>query len=698
MRFLILLALTFAPHCLAEYPATRVDPVTDSVHGQQVVDNYRWLEALEDESDAVRQWTTAQNDFTRGILDQLPGRAALEARLAQLMTIDRIGAPQMRGNLYFNEERRGDQNQSVLFVREGFDGTPRVLLDPNALDSQGLVSLDWWSPSRDGALLGFGLSRGGDEMSVLHILEVASGRWLADEIPGKTGIAGWMPDGSGFLYSRLENTDDPYSRAVRFHAIGSHHRQDPILMVQKEPARIPGVMMSEDGRWIIATIWNGWSRNDLYAVDADAWRRTGTFEMKPIAVDINARFEPHAIRGDTLYMVTTLDAPNSQAFAVDLNNPARESWRLLIPQRADAVLEGLSEARGILVASYSKDATSRFEKFDLEGQSLGPIELPGLGSARIITQDDRSEAFLGFTSFNEPSSIYRIDLRSGARGLWARPSVPVDPTMIEVKQEWFTSRDGTKVPMFIVHRKGLKLDGNNPALLYGYGGFNASMTPSFNPHVFPWLEAGGVYAVANLRGGGEYGEAWHESGKLGNKQNVFDDLYAAAEHLIRGGYTNASRLAVQGGSNGGLLTGVAATQRPDLFAAVVSQVPLLDMLRYHQFLMAKFWVPEYGSADNPEQYEWLRAYSPYHNIKPGQKYPAIMFTAGENDNRVHPLHARKMVAALQALAANDETQDPILLWVDRDGGHGQGKPLSRRIRDVSDIWSFIMWQTGVSMQ
>lgn len=698
MRFLILLALTFAPHCLAEYPATRVDPVTDSVHGQQVVDNYRWLEALEDESDAVRQWTTAQNDFTRGILDQLPGRAALEARLAQLMTIDRIGAPQMRGNLYFNEERRGDQNQSVLFVREGFDGTPRVLLDPNALDSQGLVSLDWWSPSRDGALLGFGLSRGGDEMSVLHILEVASGRWLADEIPGKTGIAGWMPDGSGFLYSRLENTDDPYSRAVRFHTIGSHHRQDPILMVQKEPARIPGVMMSEDGRWIIATIWNGWSRNDLYAVDADAWRRTGTFEMKPIAVDINARFEPHAIRGDTLYMVATLDAPNSQAFAVDLNNPARESWRLLIPQRADAVLEGLSEARGILVASYSKDATSRFEKFDLEGQSLGPIELPGLGSARIITQDDRSEAFLGFTSFNEPSSIYRIDLRSGARGLWARPSVPVDPTMIEVKQEWFTSRDGTKVPMFIVHRKGLKLDGNNPALLYGYGGFNASMTPSFNPHVFPWLEAGGVYAVANLRGGGEYGEAWHESGKLGKKQNVFDDLYAAAEHLIRGGYTNASRLAVQGGSNGGLLTGVAATQRPDLFAAVVSQVPLLDMLRYHQFLMAKFWVPEYGSADNPEQYEWLRAYSPYHNIKPGQKYPAIMFTAGENDNRVHPLHARKMVAALQALAANDETQDPILLWVDRDGGHGQGKPLSRRIRDVSDIWSFIMWQTGVSMQ
>jgi prolyl oligopeptidase len=335
----------------------------------------------------------------------------------------------------------------------------------------------------------------------------------------------------------------------------------------------------------------------------------------------------------------------------------------------------------------------------MDGKSLGEIPLPGagIGTASISTNDDRTEAFISYTSFNEPAGVYRIDLAEGKKSeLWARPSVPVDPSTVEVKQEFYSSKDGTQVPLFIFHKKGLKLDGNNPCLLYGYGGFNISMTPAFSATNFPWFEHGGVYALANLRGGGEYGEAWHQAGMLGNKQNVFDDLYGAAEHLINAKYTDPKKLAVFGGSNGGLLTGVALTQRPDLWACVVSSVPLLDMLRYQNFLMAKFWVPEYGSAEDPEAFKWLVKYSPYQNIKKGQKYPAVLFTAGENDSRVHPLHARKMVAAMQALAGNNQDQQPILLWVDREGGHGQGKPLSLRIRDTADRWGFIMWQTGMS--
>jgi prolyl oligopeptidase len=348
------------------------------------------------------------------------------------------------------------------------------------------------------------------------------------------------------------------------------------------------------------------------------------------------------------------------------------------------------------VASWKKDVITRMELFRRSGTCAGELTLPGLGNAGIATEEDRDEAFVTYESFNEPRSIYRTELTGPAAQLtlWARPEVPVDPSMVEVSQHFVASKDGTKVPVFIVHRKGLKLDGSNPCLLYGYGGFNVSMEPGFNATNWPWFEAGGVYALANLRGGGEYGESWHQAGMRDRKQNVFDDLYAVAGWLASKGYTKADRLAVMGGSNGGLLTGVAITQRPDLWSCVVCQVPLLDMLRYQQFLMAKFWVPEYGSSDDADQFRWLRAYSPYHNIKKGQRYPAMLITAGENDTRVHPLHARKMAARLQSLAANDHDTDPILLWVDRDGGHGQGKPLSLRVRDAVDRWSFIMWQTG----
>ncbi|MFO0872959.1 MAG: prolyl oligopeptidase family serine peptidase [Phycisphaerales bacterium] len=706
----LLLAATLAlASTAAGPPPTEADPVTETIHGETIVDPFRWLESLEKDSEKVKAWTTAQLDYTRSVLDGLPCRKQVEAQLAKLMTVGSVGAPITRGNRYFYTKREGTQNQPVLYLREGFDGDANVLLDVNALDDKGLYALDWWTPSEDGSLVAFGLSYAGSEMTTLHVMRVDGGRWLSDEIPGKCTFGGWLPDASGFLYSQLEDPANAYSRRVRFHRLGEHHRQDPVILTQQAPSRVPFGSLSRDGRWMFLGISDGWSRNDLYVVDVPAWRRTGEIVKVAIAEGLDGRFEPGAVVGNTAYVLTTFEAPNAKAIAVDLAAPAasvagaagkaepklgRDTWRDFIKERKDAVLQSVEHARGFIVATYEKDACSRIEKFRLDGAPAGDIKLPGLGTASIATDDDRTEAFVSYTSFNEPASIYRVDVATGERNLWARPDVPVDPSSVEVEQAWCTSRDGTKVPMFIVHKKGLQRNGDNPTLVYGYGGFNQSMTPNFRAERFVWFDAGGVYVQVNLRGGGEYGEQWHQAGMLDRKQNVFDDLYAATEQLVKDGWTKPERLAVLGGSNGGLLTGAAATQRPDLYAAVVCAVPLLDMLRYQQFLMAKFWVPEYGSAENAEQFKWLRAYSPYHNVKKGQRYPAILFTAGENDSRVHPLHARKMTALMQASAANDFAQHPILLWVDREGGHGQGKPLALRVRDAADQYCFLMWQTG----
>lgn len=703
------------------YPATRAEPVQQSFHGEQVTDEYRWLEALESASPEVAAWTTAQNDRTRSVLDALKCRSALETALEPLMTIGSIGTPQRAGGFAFWTEREGTQNQPVLYVASdptapassisGAPGTDtaapagpdrkarRVLLDVNALDAKGLTSLDWYRPSDDGALVAFATSVAGSEMSELHVLETATGTWLADMIPGKVSLSGWAPSGRAFLYSVLADPKNPYSREIRWHELGRDPRADPVLYRQREPSRVPGAAMSRDGRWIVVIESRGWQASDMWLADMSAWLRSGQksdgLALVPVATGLDARFSPAAIVGDTAYVLTTLDAPNGRLLAMDCNNPARDRWREVIPTRPDAVLGGVSYAAGILVADYEKDATSRIERFSMDGTSLGEIALPGIGSAGFSAEQDRIDGFVGYTSFNEPRSIYTVDFRSGKSALWARPDVPVDPSSVTVTQVFVESTGGTKVPMFLVHKVGLTPTGNAPTLLYGYGGFNVSMTPAFSAVNWPWYQAGGVYALACLRGGGEYGESWHRDGMLDRKQNVYDDLYACAKWLIDNRWTSASRLAVKGGSNGGLLTGVAATQRPDLFCAAISAVPLLDMLRYHEFLMAKFWVPEYGSSDDATQYRWLRAYSPYHNITKGTKYPAMLITAGENDSRVHPLHARKMAARMQALAANDPASDPILLWVDRDSGHGQGKPLALRIRDEADQWAFLMWQTGL---
>jgi prolyl oligopeptidase len=725
----MLAIISTAAAALAAPPTSEKRPVTDEVHGQKLVDDYRWLEGDNADpkqmgkiNDEVAHWTDAQNAYTRSVLDNLPGRKQLEDRLRPLMEIGAISAPRMAGNRYFYSKREGNQNQPQIFMREGFDGQPRLLLDPATVDASGLVTIAWYTPNLDGRLLAFGMYRAGDENSTLYVMDVnpdGPGHWLADEIPGKVNNVNWLPDSTGFFYECLQDLKNPYSGQVKFHRLGTNAREDATLFSQTAPgdfwtkyskysadeqkqlATTYGsfASTSRDARWMLFGYATGTRSNDLWVVDLDRWFRSGMKEFTPTPVvteTLKTGFSGAGpILGDTMFMQTTIDAPNGRVVAVDLNNPAPDKWKTLIPEKADATLQGVSTARGLLVATYLKNASTVIEKFALDGASLGNVELPGIGSGGVSTEEDRTEAFLSFESYNEPDSIYRVDLKTGERALWERPKVPIDPSIAEVKQVWYSSKDGTKISMFIVHKKGLKLDGNNPTILNGYGGFNVSETPVFIPTLFTWFEDGGVFALPNLRGGGEYGEQWHKSGMMDKKQNVFDDFIGAAEWLVQNGYTNPKKLAISGGSNGGLLTGACVTQRPDLYAAALVAVPLLDMVRYQNFLMARYWVPEYGSAEKPDQFEYLIKYSPYQNIKQGTKYPAVLLTAGENDSRVHPLHARKMAAALQAATASDPADKPVLLWVDREAGHGQGKPLNLRIRDAADTRIFFMWQLGM---
>ncbi len=727
--FAIALATMTSPLLAAAppaFPPTKVEPVKETLHGVDLTDNYRWLEGdntdpkqMGKSNDEVGAWTDAQNAYTRSILDNLPGRKELEARLRPLMEVGSISAPKMAGEYYFYSKREGNQNQPRVYVRKGAGGKgeEKLLLDPATIDTSGLVTIAWTSPSQDGKLLAFGMYRAGDENSTLFILETDSGKWLPEEIAGKVNSVSWLPDSSGFLYERLADIANPYSGTVRFHKLGTHHRMDPILFSQTAPGDFwksfseysdadittlattygPFAYSSRDGKWMLFGYSTGTRSNDLWCVNLAKWFKDGAFSPSPIVEGTLASgFSGSGpIVGDTLYLQTTIDAPNGRVVAVNLNHTEKSQWKDLIPEKKDAVLEGVDTAKNMLVAQYLKNANTTIERYSFEGKSLGAVELPGIGTAGISTEDDRSEAFFSYSSFNEPNSIYRIDLATNTKALWERPNVPVDPSIAEVKQVWYSSKDGTKVSMFIVHKKGLKLDGNNPTILNGYGGFNVSETPFFAPTLFTWFEDGGVFALPNLRGGGEYGDDWHKAGMLANKQNVFDDFIAAAEWLISNGYTSPKKLGITGGSNGGLLTGAAVTQRPDLFSAVLIGVPLLDMLRYQNFLMAKYWVPEYGSSTKADEFEFLLKYSPYHNIKQGTKYPAILLTAGENDSRVHPLHARKMAAALQAATTSSPADKPILLWVDREAGHGQGKPLNLRIRDAADQRMFFMWQLGM---
>ncbi len=731
-RVLSLVAL-LSGAAVAAPPESPTRPVVDTYGGVQVTDPYRWLEGVTESAEdlgkpteEVTQWTQAQNAHTREVLGSLPGREALEARMRQLLESGSVGLPSFGGNRAFYTRRDGAQSQPVVMVREpapeaegaksGF--RDRVLLDPFAVDPTGLTSVQWISPSPDGELLAFGVQRAGDENTTLHVLRVDSGEWLADEIRNRASIAGWLPDGSGFVYDRLEEKDDPYSNTYAVHELGRHWTRDPVIFRQRDVGTLyadrglskeqierlrtgwgPGVSASDDGRWLVMTYAVGTDTVDMWVADLDLYRRTSELARKPVILDTPGRHEAIAM-GDDLYVLAFGEATNGRVVRADPHNPGAKSWVELVPHRADVTITGISLARGMLVLSTLRDASTTIELYTLDGKAAGTVRLPGIGSAGISVASDRTEAFLSYTSFNQPPAIYSVNLSQpeAAPVVWAKPDVAVTDEQLaalEVRRVTYPSKDGTEVGMFIVHKKGISLSGDNPTLLYGYGGFNISQTPAFNATLMPFLEAGGVYAVANLRGGGEKGLAWHRAGQLDKKQNVFDDFIAAGEWLVGNGYTKPERLAVMGGSNGGLLVGAVAVQRPDLFRAVVCAVPLLDMLRYQNFLMARYWVGEYGSSEDPVQLKTLLAYSPYHNVKPGTKYPAMLITAGENDTRVHPLHARKFAAALQAATTSDQRERPILLWVDYDGGHGQGKPLAIRIREAVDTRIFVMWQLGM---
>jgi prolyl oligopeptidase len=523
------------------------------------------------------------------------------------------------------------------------------------------------------------------------------------EIPGKTHAPWWMPDSSGFVYQNLADAADPYSGQVLFHRLGSDRAADRLLLRQytrDEHATLattwgPFATLSRDGRWLLLGYWTGTRSNDVWLVDFERVPAGGPVDRRVVSEGTGGTASGVVVDG-TLFLQTTKGAPNGRLVAARVDDPAESSWDTVVAERDDATMESVAFGQGLVVVTWLKDAANIIEVFALDGRRIGALDLPGIGSAAVAAEPDRTEAFVLFTSYNAPPTILRVDLaQPGAEpSRWARPDVPVDPDDVTVEQVWYSSKDGTRISMFLVHRKGLVPRGDAPTVLYGYGGFNISLTPAFSAPLFQWFEAGGVYAVPNLRGGGEYGDRWHEAGMLERKQNVFDDFIAAAEWLVSAGWTTASRLALAGGSNGGLLVGAAITQRPDLCRAAIVAVPLLDMLRYQDFLMARYWVPEYGSAEDAGQFAYLRAYSPYHQVRAGTAYPAVLLTAGEHDARVHPMHARKMAAALQAASSSDPVSRPVLLWVDREAGHGQGKPLSLRLRDAVDQRVFLTWQLG----
>ena len=692
-------------------PLTRREDVVETLHGVPIADPYRWLE--DGASDEVRAWSAAQTARTESALTSLPAYAAIRARLEALLRIGTVEAPlpvsaKDGSTRYFYRRQNAGQDQPVLYVRDGLTGEDRALIDPNRMSADRTIAIDWWAPSWDGGLLAYGLSEGGDENSTLRVLDVATGEDLGptEVIPrARYASIAWLPDASGFFYSRFPEKgrvppgEDAYHKRIFEHRLGRDPDSDPLVFGEGRPMTdTPSVEISPGGRWLLASVHRGWSRRELHLLDRSAGPGA---RWIPVAVpQDDAIFEAIPL-DDHLLIRTNEGAPTYRLYRVDLDlDPAsaspvapRERWREIIAPSED-VLASVSAIGGEVFAIFIVDASSVVRRYRADGTPKGEIPLPTLGTVPdVLGEWNGREAFFAFTSFAVPAMVFRVDLATGAPVLWAEVKPPFDPAEFVVTQERAVSRDGTSIPMFVSHRRGLARDGSAPALLGGYGGFNISQMPAWSGARYAFLERGGVTVTANLRGGGEYGEAWHRAGMLAQKQNVFDDFIAVAEHLVASGLTSPDRLGILGGSNGGLLVGAVVTQRPDLFRAAVCMVPLLDMLRYHRFLIARLWVPEYGSADDAEQFAWLHAYSPYHHVTPGARYPALLFSTAEGDTRVDPLHARKMAARLQAEAGSER---PVLLRIESRAGHGAGKPISKRVDEAALVYTFLLWQLGVA--
>lgn len=677
------------------YPETHRADQVDDYHGTSVPDPYRWLEDVD--SEETRAWVTAQSELTSNFLNGLPGRDAIRQRLTELWDFERYSPPVQRGGRYFYTRNDGLQNHSVLYVADSLDAEPRELLDPNRLSADGTVSLAGWQVSDDGRLLAYGLARSGSDWREWHVRDVVTGEDREDHLKWIkfSGVA-WTPDHQGFFYSRYDEpaagekfTGTNYFQKLYYHRLGDPQDQDRLVYHrpdEKEWGFSPQV--TDDGRYLVIEVWRGTERtNQVFYQSLD----DPNGEVVELLCGFDAMYRMLGNRGSQFWFLTDLDAPMRRVIAIDLQQPDRDHWVELIGP-SKHVIRGASVVGDRFFVSYLKDATSSIEMFTLDGHSLGEVPLPGLGTAGGFggRQSD-PETFFWFTSFTRPTTIYRYEIAAGERTVFRSPELPFDPEDFETRQVFFDSRDGTRVPMFLTHRRGPRPADGWPTVLYGYGGFDIALTPSFSVSNLVWMERGGLYAVPNLRGGGEYGRQWHDAGRRENKQNVFDDFLAAAGWLIDQGYTSSDRLAIRGGSNGGLLVGAAMTQRPELFAAAVPAVGVMDMLRYHRFTIGWAWVSEYGSSDDPDQFQTLIRYSPLHNLKPGTAYPATMVMTADHDDRVVPGHSFKFAAALQHAHSGDA---PVLIRIEPSAGHGAGTPTSKLIESATDAHAFLNYVLG----
>jgi len=678
------------------YPETKRSDSVDTYHGIRVPDPYQWLE--DQNSPETAAWVAAQNEVTYAYLETLPARDSLRERLTELWNYPKLGLPRREGGQLFHRRNSGLQRQAPYYVREAMDAEPRMLIDPNELSPDGSVALMQTVPSPDARYVAYSLSPGGADWQDVHVREVASGEDLADTVRWVrfSGIS-WTKDGRGFFYSRYPErpADQMLSAELRdqklyYHRVGTPQSEDVLVHERPDlPTWFLGGGATEDGRYLLVYLSRGTDpKNRLYIADlGDPMQPDVSAELRPIVEEDIAEFSVIGNIGSTLLVRTDLDAPNRRIIAIDAENPAREGWREIIPEAAQPI-EGASLVGGRILVERLVDVQSRVGLYSPEGDSLGELELPDAGTlAGISGREDSPELFFGFTSYLVPSTVYQHNLETGATEAVDPPQLTFDPSLYETTQVFYESKDGTRVPMYITSRKGTPRNGDNPTMLYAYGGFSVTMMPSFSPATIAWLERGGVYAVPSLRGGAEYGEEWHRAGMLEKKQNVFDDFIAAAEYLIAEGWTSPERLAIRGGSNGGLLVGAAMTQRPELFGVALPAVGVMDMLRYDRFTGGRAWVDEYGSASQDSTaFEYLRAYSPLHNLEPGTCYPATLVTTADHDDRVVPGHSFKFAAALQAAQGCDR---PTLIRIEVAGSHGY-RPTDRQIAELADVWAFAL--------
>jgi prolyl oligopeptidase len=707
MKFMSVVTLAAAPLVAfaspVTYPSSKATEVVDEVHGVKIADPYRWLEDVD--SADTKAWVVAQNKVTFDFIAQLPKRDLIKQRLTELQNYPRYSLPSKQGGRYFYSFNSGLQNQSPLYVKDSLAADGRVVIDPNTMSKDGTVALTAIAASEDGKWLGYGIAKAGSDWNEFRVRDLATGQDTADVIQWvKFSGFSWAKDSSGFFYSRYPEPrregnqvfSDLSNQKIYFHKLGTPQSAD--LLVYERPDQPKwslGGSVTEDGRYLIITVNEGTDpRNRLHYLDLqDPKKPVVQGEVVRLIDVLEADYTVIGNRGSVLYVQTDLGAPRRKIIAIDLAAPDRANWKTIVPESKD-VISGSTIVGGKLVVNYMQDAKSVLSLFALDGAALGNVALPGIGTvASISGREDDAEMFFNFTSFTYPTTNFRVDLSSGKVELFQAPKVAFDPAIYETKQVFYTSKDGTRVPMFITHKKGIKLDGSHPTLLYAYGGFNISMQPAFSASNLAWLELGGIYAVANLRGGGEYGREWHEAGTKLKKQNVFDDFIAAGDYLVAQKYTSHDKLVISGGSNGGLLIGAVVNQRPDLAKVAFPAVGVMDMTRFQKFTIGWAWASDYGSVDDSaEMAAYLKGYSPVHNVKPGVRYPAVMVTTGDHDDRVHPGHSFKYAAALQA--ANPQNPLPLLIRIETNAGHGAGKPISKVIEEKADQFAFALYYTG----